>query len=337
MAYPSLEFFRQFTRPEISGYALRTIKTSAPPAKVEEVSLYSDSSGDSACRLIAKIISPDWPDDPHGQDRERFFYQRVFPRLGFEHPRVYFAGMNPGTRERLILMEDLSSRYRFPLPDHRWNSNEVFCFLRAYARLHSWGREILPAIEDRAWLLTYERKPLECEQIAASSHYLVSQGIWHPLPNLERLIQRTQEQLCVASSYPVTLIHNDLYPPNIGLPRNLADPAVLIDWDMAAWGWAEIDLAYLFMQPFCSASRIDRQEALDYYWDQRLALEGRIPSRDERQPLQNLADSLFALAEVLVAAEVARKPYPPGSAPGAYWEAMYAVLYQRLVQLCERI
>lgn len=337
MAFPSLEFFRQVIHPEISGYALRTIKTSAPPAKVAAVSLYSRSNREVACRLIAKIISPDWPDDPLGQDRERFFYQRVFPRLGFEHPRVYYAGFNPGTRQRLIVMEDVSSRYRFPHPDYQWKLEEVFCFLRSYACLHARGREILATIDDRAWLLAYHRQPLGCEQIEASAHYLVSQGIWDRLPGLERLIQRTQEQLSVFSRYPATLIHNDLYPPNIGLPRNLADPAVLIDWDMAAWGWAEIDLAYLFMQPFCSTSQIDRQATLDYYWEQRLALEGCIPPHDERRSLQNFADSLFALAEVLVAGKVARSPYPPGSAPGAYWAAMYAVLYQRLVELCERV
>jgi len=337
MEYPSLEFFRQVIHPEISRYSLRTIKTSAPPVKVEEVSLYSDSTHDVKFRLIVKIVSPGWPDDPRGQDRERIFYQRVFPRLGFEHPRVYYAGLNPGTRHRLIVMEDVSGRYRFPSPSYRWNLEEVFCFLRTYARLHGRGQEILPAIEDRAWLLTYHRQPPDCEQIEESTRYLVSQGIWDPLPNLERLIQQTREQLSVFSGHSVTLIHNDLYPPNIGLPQNLTDLAVLIDWDMAAWGLAEIDLAYLFMQPFRSASQIDRQEALDYYWGQRLALEGRIPPHDERQSLQSLADSLFALAEVLVAEKVARRPYPPGSAPRAYWDAMYGVLYQRLMELCERV
>lgn len=337
MEYPSLEFFREVIHPGISRYSLRTIKSSAPPAKVEEVSLCSDRDRDFKCQLIVKVVSPDWPEDPWGADRERIFYQRVFPRLGFEHPRVYFAGLNPGTGQRLIVMEDVSSRYHFPSPSYHWNLEEVFCFLRTYARFHCQAQEVLPAIGERNWLLAYHCQVPDCEKIEEAAHYLVRQGIWDPLPNLRRLIQRTYEQLPDFSSRAATIIHNDLYPPNIGLPQNLGDQAVLIDWDMVGWGLAEMDLAYLFMQPFGSSSQIDRQEALDYYWNQRLALEGRIPPLDERQSIQNFADSLFALAEVLAAEKVAKKPYPPGSAPRAYWNAMYGVLYQRLIELCERV
>ena len=336
MEYPSLEFFRQVIHPEISRFSRRTIKTSAPPARVERVMLYLNGHRAANYRLIAKVISPGWQDDPQGEDRERIFYQSVFPRLGFEHPRVHHVSIYPDTGQRLILMEDVSGRYRFPPPTHRWELAEVFSFLRTYAYLHTRGQELLPALDDRDWLLAYHLQPLDCAGIEAAARYLVRLGIWDPMPNLESLIRRTQDQLAVTYTDPATLIHNDLYPPNIGLPRDLAEPAVLVDWDMAAWGPAELDLAYLFTQPFRSAEGLHRQTVLDYYWEQRLALEGCIPSCDERQCRQDFADSVFALTELLVAEKVARNPFLPGSAPQIYWQAMFPVLRQRLVELSER-
>jgi aminoglycoside phosphotransferase (APT) family kinase protein len=131
-----------------------------------------------------------------------------------------------------------------------------------------------------------------------------------------------------------TVLHNDVYPGNVGLPYDPGGEAALVDWEMVGWGMAELDLAFMFTQPYRSARQIDRTAALDYYWDQRQRLEGRVPGAEERQARQRHADALWALSLVPRAQEVARSPFPPGSAPADYWDAMYGVLYERLADLC---
>ncbi len=102
---------------------------------------------------------------------------------------------------------------------------------------------------------------------------------------------------------------------------------------MVGWGLAEMDLAYMFLGPFGNHRRLNRQKALDYYWRQRQQLSGQRPPADELKALQFYADALWALWLIPVASKVARSPYPPGSPPRLYWDAMYVVLSQRLKEL----
>jgi hypothetical protein len=90
----------------------------------------------------------------------------------------------------------------------------------------------------------------------------------------------------------------------------------------------------MFMLPFRSTRNICRQAALDYYWARREMLEGQRPPARERRAMQRHADAVWALYLIPVAHRVAKKPYPPGSGPRAYWDAMFGVLYERLEELC---
>jgi aminoglycoside phosphotransferase (APT) family kinase protein len=133
------------------------------------------------------------------------------------------------------------------------------------------------------------------------------------------------------------LIHNDVAPQNIGLPYDLSQSALLVDWEMAGWGLPELDLAYMFLLPFRNTQRIDRSRALEVYWHERQALEGACPPPEERCMVQHYADAWWALRQLVLAQRVALTPFPAGSAPQAYWDAMYCVLQERLQQLCAGI
>jgi hypothetical protein len=336
MALPGLDFFRRVFGGELEGFSPALIKTSAAPAAVYRLRLQYRNGRRGEASVVVKCIEAGWPADPSGVDREIDFYCRYLPGAGLRLPRLYFAGIDPNTESRILILEDLSPQHRFPPPDHLWSAEEARCFLRSYARLHVCGQPYLPSYENRGGMLTYLRSPGEAEEILRMAGELVRRGIWELLPRLERLVEQTYSRLAYSGvSAPVTLLHHDLYPPNLGLPADLGEEAVLIDWEMGGWGLAETDLAYLFTQPFDSASRLDREETLAYYWAQRALLEGSIPPAGERRARQYFADSLFALALIPVAYQSAVRPYPQGSDPRSYWNAMFSVLHRKLVDLGE--
>jgi hypothetical protein len=332
-----LRFLRQVIDPRISAYEHCLIKTSASPSTVHRVVLVYPQGHPGVRSVILKSIAPTWSDDSNGPDRELIFYTKVLPCLDLKHPWVYYAGVDAQSGYRLLLLEDLGSGYRFPPPDHQWTPEEARCMLRTYARLHVSGRECLPAEPERAWMwrMALQERAWEPEALLRLIHFLQGEEIWLTLPRIERLIERTIADQAVFACHPRTLLHNDVYPPNVALPLNLDGEALLVDWEMAGWGLAELDLAFVFLQPFRSARQIDRTEALASYWAMRQDLEGTCPPSDEREAIQHHADALWALSLVPVAHKVAIKPFPAGSAPQAYWEAMFGVLYERLGELCE--
>jgi hypothetical protein len=332
----TLRRLRQIVDPQISSFDFRLIKTSASPSMVYRVALDYPQGHPGVRSVIVKTIAPVWPKDPCGPDREVNFYSRLAPCLALRRPQVYYAGVDAGSQYRLIVMEDLSASHHFPSPTHRWTPDEGGCMMRAYARLHVQGRDCLPPEEQRIWMwqMALQEKPWEPEVLLRMVGYLMAQGIWASLPRIERLIQRTLAELTVFARNPATLLHNDVYPPNVALPLDLDGDAVLLDWEMAGWGLAECDLAFMFLQPYRSAREIDRTRALAIYWAERRSLEGRCPPVAERQAVQRHADAMWALSLVPVAYQAAAEPYPAGSAPRAYWNAMFGVLYEHLANLC---
>jgi hypothetical protein len=335
----SLAWLQQTIDPRIAGFTVECIKTNFSLTSVARVIL-DYAGGHSGCRsAIVKIIAPSWPDDPHGPDREGWFYSRLFPRLEMGRPRWRHITIDPATSCRIIIMEDLAGDYRFPPPTHRWSLDEMRCALRAYARLHERGQACLNGADEQAWLwqMALQQRAWQTDEILALADELVRRGVWPQTAGIERLVARTlAEQTCFRAR-PATLLHNDVFPPNVGLPRDLTDEAILLDWEMLGWGMAELDLAFMFMQPFRSSEGINRSDALDYYWEQRSALGGSAPAPDERWILQRHADALWALSLVPVAHQACVKPYPDGSAARAYWDAMFGVLHECVRRLCEDV
>jgi aminoglycoside phosphotransferase (APT) family kinase protein len=181
---------------------------------------------------------------------------------------------------------------------------------------------------------TIQHRSWQRDQVMEMAEELVTRGAWPAIVGLDRLVDWTLTVEAEMNARPVTLIHNDVYPPNIGFPPDLSGEAVLIDWEMAGWGLAELDLAYLFMQPFSSSAHLDRAACLDFYWRARAALGDCIPPLDERCVVQRYADALWAIYEIAVAHFVATtRPFAPGSPPHAFWQAMLPVLHGKLTML----
>ena len=323
--------------PHIAGCQATSIKVGAFPSQVFRVALAYDEGHAGVASVILKAIAPTWPGDPHGPDREPFFYAELRQRLGLAGPHVYHVGLDPETQVRLIIMEDLSPRYSFPPPTHVWTNEEARCMLRAYARLHARGRACLPRDHQRDRLMPRWEARFDDERLPAMAADLAAWGLWPSLPRLGELLERTRARVAKLGGYAVTLLHNDIYPPNAGLPPDLSQEAALIDWGMLSWGWAELDLAYIFIQPFRAGRAIDRRAALGAYWAQREALEGERWPLEQQLDIQGVADAVLALALVPVAHSRATAPFPQGSAPATYWAAMHGVLAERLAELCQAL
>jgi len=334
MAIFSLSLLRQVVSPHIVGFRNHIIKAGIKPTRIRQVALEYQEGHLGVPSVIVKDIAPHWPDDPDAIDREQRFYRQLHPHLGFQDLHIYYTGVDLETQHRVIVMQDLSAGYRFPSPRHRWTWDEICCALRAYAHLHVRGRDCLPSTQERGWMFNVQEIRWSPQDLLRMADELAAWGVWGSLPHLKRLVAQTLADAQHLADYPVTVIHNDVYPPNVALPFDLNQEAVLIDWEMVGWGIAELDLAYMFMLPFRSTQNIRRQEALDYYWTQRAMLEGQRPPAQETLAVQRHADAVWSLYLIPVAHRVANKPYPPGSGPRAYWDAMFGVLYERLEELC---
>ena len=333
---PSLDFLRQVIAPDVGEVTARIIKVSASPSVIYRLTLERAGARD-IFSVIAKRIAPGWPDDPHGQERECRFYRCLPPCLDLPQPHVYYAGVEPGTNHCIILMADVAEQYRFPPPTHVWTEAEIRPILRTYARLHVQGERCLPPATERGWLIARheERVRSRADELPQMVATLVERGIWRPLPRFPRLLKQSLADIGRLAGESATLLHNDVYPPNLALPADLArDDALLVDWEMLGWGLAQMDLAFMFLQPFRSHRNLDRGAALDYYWAQRQKLQGRQPTAVAQRTIQRHADALWALWLIPVAYRMALSPYPAGSSPRTYWDSMFGVLEERVQQLC---
>ncbi len=278
--------------------------------------------------MIIKCIQPHWPDDPQGVDREVNFYTSVLPSLSFDHPQVYFSGCDPETNERIILLEDLD-RYHFSSRTHQWTPAEARQFINVYAQLHVGGAALS---EHASWLfeISTERLPVD---VLSLYEDLVRHEIWAPVAGLEKLYRWCLDIAPEMARLQHTVLHNDVYPPNIGLPENPTESAVLVDWEMAGYGLPEMDLAFMFLQPFHSADKLQRPAVLNQYWRCRFEMEGRLPDNESRQARQRFADTLWGLYLIKIAHKSVFNAFPGGSAPDNYWISMRPVLHEWLGRL----
>ncbi len=325
-----LPLFRQIIGERVSSAKIEAVKTSASPAAVFRARLRYNGTAAGPDSLILKRVLPEWPGDPYGPDREACFYSALQPRIGLQFPQLYYSGCDPESRIRLVVLEDLQG-YRYRNRTECWTMEEARCFIRSYARLHT----CTIAVDDphRAWLFPITASRLSPKAVIKQYEALVSLGIWNPLPGLESLMDRVLAAAAQIETGDEPLLHNDVFPPNIGLPPDLSEQAVLIDWEMAGYGPGELDLAYMFLQPFGSARHLDRRALLADYWARRYQMEGRIPPSEERANRQFYADALWGLWLVPVAHRSVVRPFPSDSAPHQFWQAMRGVLHAWLARL----
>ncbi len=330
-----LSLARDVFGPHVSSVTVQTLKRSASPATVYRLGLSGVGEGTERLSVIAKRTASTWADDDHGPTREALFLRLLIAHLGIPHPRVYFAGLVESGASWLTLVEDVTIAYHFWAADHAWPLAELRPILAAYAAFHAHGVAALSTLGAREWLFPpYQRRVVDLAgELPAMTEALARAGIWQPMPCVGRLVERTMRTL-EAGAWPETILHNDVTPANAGLPRDGDGPALLVDWEMVGTGPAELDLAYMFMQPFDNTRAVDRQTALAWYWEQRRLVSGGIPTAVERTHAQQMADAVLALWLIPVAHRRLLAPFPSGSAPRLYWDSMSHVLERRLRELC---
>ena len=187
----NLDLLRQVIDPRICSFTLTPIKTGAAPSIVYRVALFGNEGHPPLPSLILKVIAPRWPNDPWGEVREFSFYREILPLLSLRSPQVHYLGHDERSGARMILMEDLSTHFRFFPPDHAWSRQEMQCLLRSYALLHIDGRAALPIQEQRAWLAPRHERRWTPEGVLPMAEELSARGIWSPIPKLGLLLERT--------------------------------------------------------------------------------------------------------------------------------------------------
>ncbi len=337
MASPDLGFFRRHFGSQLREVIPQRLKDGPQRAVIDRVRLTFAGGQAEPASLIVKRCPPN-SDYPHyRQDRERRFYETLAPELGVCTPRLIFAGADSADGSLFLVLEDLAGTHRFPDHPYRWTPDELRSVLSAYARLHTLSASELPPPSRRDWLLPPAEARWSPEAVAAGHTAAVRHGHWRPLAGLDSLVAWAEAEATSWAGAPVTLLHNDVVPPNVGLPRDPGGALTILDWQDAGWGMAELDLAYLFTQPFDSGRGLERDQALSYYWAERKALEGSIPSPVERRARQRFSDAVLALSLVPVAGRAAAQPYPAGTYPARHWESLFGVLYTRLETLCAEV
>jgi hypothetical protein len=186
---------------------------------------------------------------------------------------------------------------------------------------------------DYAWLAPRHESLLDFEKIPEQVAIVQRAGIWGELPRLPDLIACARENCQKYARERMTILHGDTTPANAALPRDLAQPATLIDWQDVGIGMPEFDLAYLDLQPFESARLVPRPELLERYWRFRARIDADIPPPEERCARQRHADLVVALWLAGTASRVTLHPFPVGTYPHLHWLSEYRIVYNRLQSL----
>ena len=149
MSLLSLDLLQQEVHPRIVRFRSTLIKTSASSARIHRLALDYAPGHSGVSSLVVKSIDPVWPGDPYGSDRELRFYRELHPQLDLTLAHPYHLGIEPSTGQRLIVMEDAETGFRFLSSRHQWTPEEIRCILRTYARFHAQGHHTLPEENQR--------------------------------------------------------------------------------------------------------------------------------------------------------------------------------------------
>jgi thiamine kinase-like enzyme len=331
----SLGFVRQIINQRVTRYSLQPVKVGYKPKKTYRMTLHYMEGHPGISSLIVKSSPNCAPNNVSECNREGLAYQILLPKLKIKKPEVFYNGLDQSGQSHLLFLEDLQENHIFPEDNHLWSRNQIKCVLRTYARLHISGEAAIAATGTPNWMFTYLKPEWDPVEIQAMFQNLVEKGIWSQLPGFSKLVSHTYEALISREFEPLTTLHHDSWPSNIALPMDFQGEGVLVDWEMAGWGIAELDLAYMYIQPYQSARKVDQRSAIEYYWTYREDIEGKTFPRERIFARQRYANAILAISLVVVANQVANNPYPSGSAPHAYWLNMFKLLFRELSRLCE--
>jgi hypothetical protein len=206
---------------------------------------------------------------PESHIAEYLFYTLLLPLLDIPAPKLL---MGECLTEDLnyILLEDVSPYYTIPTLDHRWTTAELLLVVEVYAALHGRAPQALAKIPSRAWLKQDPRRDFKPERthtlLAALYDNAWTRATVAPVflhPRLQVVLDGVLDAL---ARVPTTLLHNDFYPLNIGLPRTAAGGALLMDYQLLGLGPGMLDILNIgFLHPQPRFSGIDRDAVLSHY------------------------------------------------------------------------
>lgn len=281
----TVAFWREALHAPVTAFEATVIKKGFMPSTVYRVRV--KSADDSTPRtVILKCARPPWGDDVYGSEREYRVYTDLLPHLPIPQAKRYFTHLDETTQHTQIVMQDLNAEHVFFPETHAWTWAEAQGMIRALAQLHAGGETL--GVAQRPYMMSPLCERWNPSQMRimfadlASTDWLAARMTQAEV-NVDRVLTELPQLERVATRETPTLVHYDVYPPNVALTRDAALPqAVLIDWAAATADVAEIDLAFLFQQPYKSDRLLDWQTTLRFYWDERARVTGKTYIWDER-------------------------------------------------------
>jgi hypothetical protein len=184
-------------------------------------------------------------------EREMGFYREVAGTIELRTPRHYFSAFDPGTRDCVILMEDLAPA-RSPDQVAGVSLAELTAAIDGVATLHArwWSdprlerlRPLMPTLAEPPYANVMEvyraALPLALEGLAARGHRRLARTAQKVGGALERLLE-------AMSAEPRTLCHGDFRVDNLMFRDTPAGSELtVIDWQVAMQARGPLDVGYL--------------------------------------------------------------------------------------------
>jgi hypothetical protein len=207
-----------------------------------------------------------------------------------------------------MLMDDISATL---MPNQPYTVDQVYLLLQALARVHAtfWEAAELTAPElglcgsvdllqifapatGRRFAHVPSPIPQRLVEGWSALQRLVAPDVTDVLENL----YTDPQPLCAAlARYPATLVHGDYRGSNLGIAWQTTPQAVIIDWQLAGYSAATIDLAWFLSTPTVLESPVATEVATEYYRQQLAEQLGTRFDESRWQPLLALGQ----LANVL--------------------------------------
>jgi hypothetical protein len=247
-----------------------------------------EANGDMpTMRLVLKRMSREWDwvmaaSEDHRCRSVMLWQHGLLDRLqpNIDHAILACARDGEGW---VILMRDVSAHI---LTSEPLSAAQVECLLDALSALHAtfWQAPELanPALGlgDTSSLIgaflpaTAKRIPSTTTivpQMIIDGWALLQEMVAPEVADILGQLFADRQPLCAAlNRYPSTLVHGDYRATNFGIACQPEPHVVLLDWQLAAYGAATIDLAWFLCMPNLQLSSVSAASASEYY-RQRLA------------------------------------------------------------------
>jgi len=166
----------------------------------------------------------------------------------------------------------------------------------------------------REWYTDQKSDPRESEALQAAKRLVSTyREVWDtfldklPLSDRDHWMKQMLNRnalVAAADGLPVTLLHGDLAPRNVGIRREPAgDTIVLIDWEVAGIGLPTLDVV-MFHIPFRDVTG-KAMELLDYYFGRYATCGGRMTAA-QRKRASDIATVYYGVSWLPFCGEVYR-------------------------------